>query len=77
MKEYDKKIKSDDANISLLLNRAFLFFFTEGDYRAKVEYEKISHLYSDNELVKNMKDNFYSFERSLYINSLFVDCNGN
>lgn len=74
LKQYDKKIKQEYSNVSLKLNRAFLLFFIEGNEKAKAEYENISSLYPDDPLVKNMRSSFYSFERNLYINSLFSDC---
>lgn len=74
IKHYDLKIQSDSNDINSQLNRAFLFFFTEGDNKAKMEYEKIYEKYPNNEQVKFMKDIFFSFNRKTYINDLFPDC---
>ncbi|HEY5370691.1 MAG TPA: hypothetical protein VIJ75_17030 [Hanamia sp.] len=74
IKNYDLKIQSDSNDINSQLNRAFLFFFTEGDNKAKMEYEKIYEKYPNNEQVKFMKDIFFSFNRKSYINDLFPDC---
>ena len=75
IEEYNTKIKLDSSNISLKINRAVLYFFTEGDDRAKREYEKIIAEYPNDPMVNNMREIFSSFDRKTYINNLFSDCN--
>lgn len=75
IKHYDIKIQNDPTNVSLLLNRAFLLFFTQSDSKAKIEYTRIVNKFPNDERVKDMHEDFYSFERKSYITQLFSPCN--
>jgi tetratricopeptide (TPR) repeat protein len=70
---YNQKLKTDSSNISLMLNRAFIYFFVEGNDRAIKEFLIISDTYPNNDQVTIMKDNFLLFDRKVYIDSI---CNG-
>lgn len=69
--DYNKKIKLDSSNVSLLLSRAFTYFFIDNYQRGMQEYEIISKKYPGNRFVSEAHELFYSFDRKAYINDLF------
>jgi tetratricopeptide (TPR) repeat protein len=71
---YDSLLNKDPSNISLKLNRLFLLLFTDNAKEAKIEFEKIKKENPNNSLVKSMNDLIYSFDKKLYVNTLFSDC---
>ena len=71
--DYTQKLKTDSTNVSLMLNRAFIYFFTDGYEKGIKEYNVISSRYPDNKQVMNMKESFISFERKKYIDDLWAD----
>ena len=73
--EYDKKLENDSSNISIKLNRAVLYLFTEGESKGKMEYNKIYKAFPNDQSVKGMRGLFYTFQRKSYIDGLFSDCN--
>ena len=76
MTHYNLEIQKNPNDISIQLNRALLLFFTEGNSQAIAEYNRISKKFPNDESVKFLRDDFYSFDRKSYINQLFSNCNG-
>jgi tetratricopeptide (TPR) repeat protein len=74
MNQYNLKIKDDPSDISLQLDQAFLLFFTLSDTEAKMKYNEIAKKFPNDERVKIMRNDFYSFERKSYINQIFSSC---
>jgi len=72
---YDVKMERDSNNISLLLDRALLLLFTKGKSEGKMEYDRIANKFPNDETVKFLKDDYYSFDRKTYLRQIFSNCN--
>lgn len=70
LEDYNRNLSTDSDNISLLLNRAFIYFFIDGQDRAIKEYNKVSKLFPNNRTVENMRETFINFDRQSFINTI-------
>ncbi|HUZ58626.1 MAG TPA: hypothetical protein VMU83_07580 [Hanamia sp.] len=72
---YDVKIESDSNNLPVLLDRALLLLFSKSKSEGKMEYDRIVNKFPNDESVKFLKDDFYSFDRKTYLRQIFSKCN--
>jgi hypothetical protein len=70
IQEYDKRLTNDSTNILMKLNRAFLYFFTEGYERAIKEFKLLDATYPGDPGIENMRELFLSFDRKSYLDSI-------
>ena len=68
--QYEKRLTTDSLNVSIMLNKAFLYFFTDGYDRGVKEFEIISSRFPKNTEVENMRNVFVSFNRQAFIDSI-------
>lgn len=68
---YSDRLAKDSANVNLLLDRALIYFFAEGNDRGVKEFKKIQSLYPSNSEVQSRAEMFMRFNRKEYIDSFF------